>query len=112
MDPYVIGLIAHFRLGLGVRLWIDDGIRIDGFSRRGNINQIDRRGQRFFDDYWRFWIGHGRTCKRRRFGACHQSGLRLLAPRAGALACLYSWSASQVVQRVCFTSSSIIATTA
>ena len=30
----------------------------------------------------------------------------------GTLACLYSWSASQVVQRVCFTSSSIIATTA
>jgi hypothetical protein len=31
---------------------------------------------------------------------------------AGILACLYSWSALQVVQRVCFTWSSIIATTA
>jgi hypothetical protein len=31
---------------------------------------------------------------------------------AGALACLYSCSASHVVQRVCFTSFSIMATTA
>jgi len=100
MDPSVIRLIAHFRLGLGVRPWIDDGIRIDGFSRRNNIKQIGRRGQRLFDDYGRFWVGHGRTCKRRRFGACHQNGLRLLAPRrrlsllifvvrvAGGAACL------------------------
>ena len=88
MDPSVIRLIAHFRLGLGVRPWIDDGIRIDGFSRRDNIKQIGRRGQRFFDDYGRFWVGHGRTCKRRRFGACHQSGLRLLAPRRRRLGLL------------------------
>ena len=82
MDPNVIRLIAHFRLGLGVRLRLDDGIRIDGYSCRDDIKQIDRRGQRFFDDHWRFWIGHGRTRKRRRFGACgHQRGLRLLAPR-------------------------------
>jgi hypothetical protein len=32
--------------------------------------------------------------------------------RAGTRACLYSWSASHVVQRVCLTWSSIIATTA
>jgi hypothetical protein len=32
--------------------------------------------------------------------------------RTGTRACLYSWSASQVVQRVCFTWSSIMATTA
>ena len=37
MDPNVIRLIAYFRLGLGVRLWIDDRVRIDGFSCRDNI---------------------------------------------------------------------------
>ena len=36
MDPYVIRLIAHFRLG--VRLWIEDGIRI--CSLFGIINRI------------------------------------------------------------------------
>ena len=50
-----------------------------------------------------------------------QSGRQDVAPTAatgffrrgaGTLACLYSCSVSHVVQRVCFTSSSIIATTA
>src|SRR6185295_6401352 len=44
--------------------------------------------------------------------AYNAAGVSVLRRWRGTLACLYSWSASQVVQRVCLTSSPIIASLA
>src|SRR5688572_33472798 len=60
--PFIFGLLARFRPGLGVRLWFADRIRIAASRCWDNIKQIDRRGQRVPADQWRLAIGDGRTC--------------------------------------------------